>query len=61
MRGGMELRENLAKGGSCMDHICWWCQGRLVWSEDVDFYDGVCAVLNCPDCGATATFEPPER
>lgn len=44
-----------------MDYICWWCQGRLVWNEDVDYHDGVCAVLNCPDCGATATFEPPER
>lgn len=50
-------------------HICWWCQGRLIWDCDFDaeeyFCDegreGVCTFLHCSECEAVVTYTPPER
>ena len=50
-------------------HICWWCQGRLVWDSDFDaadyFYDeerdGICTYLHCSDCNATVIYTPSEE
>ena len=43
-------------------HICWFCNGYMVWGGDHTFEDygregdGIIANLTCAECGALALF-----
>lgn len=41
---------------------CWFCGHEMIWNSDFSYEDygyegeGTIAVLNCPNCNATAEF-----
>lgn len=47
--------------------ICWFCGAELMWCADHNLEDlddgekGVVAELECPSCGAEATFVQREK
>jgi transcription elongation factor Elf1 len=43
-------------------HICWFCNGELIWGCDFDYEDyglegdGIVATLSCKECEAFVEF-----